>query len=224
IGYSLSNRLDLTANYYWGSIAGADSLSSQPFNRKRNLSFKSLISEVSLRLELKMFRGYKGRTINPFIYGGGGVFFYNPKAEFQGKNIALQPLGTEGQTIPGNETGVYELTQGSVVLGMGIYFRVNENLKIKVDAGTHITFTDYLDDVSGTFPDSIKLAGTSQGELALQLSDRGNVPGYPREGAVRGNPDANDGWIHFGVGIHYNLGGDMRFRSLFGKKASCPAY
>ena len=116
------------------------------------------------------------------------------------------------------------MTQSSVILGLGSYFRVNENLKIKVDAGFHITFTDFLDDVSGRYPDSVKLANTSNGELAIQLSDRSGNTAYPSENRIRGNSDANDGWIHFGIGIHYNLAGDRRFRSLFGRKASCPAY
>ena len=50
LGYSLSNKFELSGNYYWGNIAGADSLSSNRFNQRRNLSFKSLVSELSLRL------------------------------------------------------------------------------------------------------------------------------------------------------------------------------
>jgi hypothetical protein len=64
------------------------------------------------------------------------------------------------------------------------------------------TFTDYLDDVSTTYPDADKLR-SERGQRAVDLSFRGNeVPA----GTPRGSADTNDWFGSMTLGFCFNIG------------------
>jgi hypothetical protein len=75
---------------------------------------------------------------------------------------------------------------------------------VSFEAGFRKTFTDYIDDVSGNYPDPSTLSA-----LAVQLSFRGNEINkdatFPT-GGQRGNPAQKD-YYYFGLlKLHANLG------------------
>ena len=49
---------------------------------------------------LKYIPGSMKYRWTPYVTGGAAVFTFNPKAEYNGEWVALQPLGTEGQGLP----------------------------------------------------------------------------------------------------------------------------
>jgi len=86
-----------------------------------------------------------------------------------------------------------------------------------VNIGIRNANTDYLDDVSTTYPDITDLA-RSRGPLAVELSDRGlmlDAEGdrIDREGEQRGDSTVKDRYIFVGIGFNYYFG-DVR----------CPTY
>jgi hypothetical protein len=97
----LVDRLDLSLRYMHGSVEGDDALSEEKDNRARNQSFHTNIDEVSALLRFRVFSVRKQRAINPYGMFGLGYFWFNPKANYEGETYELQPLGTEGQYIPG---------------------------------------------------------------------------------------------------------------------------
>ncbi len=205
IGYNLDRHIDVRINYYHGKIEGADSLTNENDNLLRNLSFQSKIDELSLGVYYKLFELRSKRTFNPYVFAGFGWFFFNPKAEYNGTMVELQPLGTEGQYITetSDHPKPYKLTQKVIPFGIGVNIRLNEYWKLKVEFAEHFTFTDYLDDVSGKYPDSLSLSYAPNGALAVALSNRRDGYKYP-SGNNRGNTNKKDNYCHFGVGIIYN--------------------
>ncbi|MBS1764464.1 MAG: hypothetical protein JSS90_05815 [Bacteroidetes bacterium] len=213
IGAHLTRHLNVQLNYYHGSVEGVDSLTKENDNKKRNLSFESRIDEISLLFSLSLFSNRTKRLAIPYVFAGGGIFFFNPKARYWGSNpeyygqlISLQPLGTEGQYLTeGDHPKPYKLYQAVIPIGIGTYFRLNQKWRLKVEFAEHFTFTDYLDDASGKYPDMNALAQTPNGDLAVYFSDRRKTksPLNPK-GGNRSNATRNDNYIHFGVGIVYN--------------------
>ena len=221
IGYSPNNNMVLQFHFLHGKLTGADSLSNKRGNRLRNLSFQSTVDEISLRMEYKLFATWRKKFINPFAYAGVGAFWFNPKAELNGTLYELQPIGTEGQFIQADDdiyNKPYKLTQGSGLIGGGLYFRLSNYVKLRFDAAVHLTITDYIDDVSSGYADSTSLALAPDGGLAILLADRNNNGIYPSAGNKRGNDSNKDSYVHFGVGIEINLAGDNKLKSIFSKR------
>ena len=111
----------------------------------------------------------------------------------------LQPLGTEGQgtkAYPGLTP--YKLTQFGVPFGIGAKISLSKILCVGLEWGMRKTYTDYLDDVSTTYPDPVLLKA-QKGEIAMELSNR-SIPvagEHPvQAGVQRGNSKTRD-WYSF---------------------------
>ncbi len=84
-------------------------------------------------------------------------------------------------------------------------------------------FTDYLDDVSGTYADSAYLSNNrslSSSKLAFRGNEILNGENYPAEGAQRGNPKSKD-WYYTGV-IRFSY--YLKGRNNNSKKYGCPTF
>jgi hypothetical protein len=119
-------------------------------------------------------------------------------------------MGTEGQAR-GEE---YGLVSAAVILGGGVKIDMNPSLSWNIEISGRLSFTDYLDDVSGVYGDPNAIAG-SHGDIAAALADRSVEIGerIGRVGRQRGDSKSNDSYVFLTVGLAY------RFRPL-----SCPAY
>ena len=97
---NLSARAMLTV----GQLRGSDEHATDEDKRMRNLSFVSPITEFSLIGEYNIF-GFdptdNESIFTPHVLLGVGVLRFNPKTEYNGQTVILQPLGTEGQGIDG---------------------------------------------------------------------------------------------------------------------------
>jgi hypothetical protein len=193
--YNINERWSVKGYLGYGRISGADSLGSSDYRKVRNLSFYSDIYEVSLQFEWNMIRNISrfngGHPMVPFLFGGIGVFNFNPSVDFRGRTWELQPLGTEGQgSTQYNDRRKYYLTQLCIPAGIGFKKKVSSRFTVGLEVGARITFTGYLDDVSGTYADA-RVVGATHGEIAQALSNRTgerNPAGFntAREGDPRG--------------------------------------
>ncbi|GEM_PF-726185 len=212
IGIHLTRHVNLQLNYYHGSIEGADSLTKERDNKQRNLSFETRIDEISFQLSASLFSNRTKKLAIPYVFAGGGLFFFNPRAryygsnpEYYGKLVSLQPLGTEGQYITeGDYPKPYKLYQAVFPIGIGTYIRINPKWRLKVEFSEHFTLTDYLDDASGKYPNMEALSLTPKGELASYFADRRLNRTQDPTGRNRSNATKNDNYIHFGIGLVYN--------------------
>ena len=211
--YNINKRLAAKIAVSYGEVEGNDAGSGIESHRQRNLSFKSSIADVSATFEFNFFKYNKNNPkhngFTPYVAVGLGIFFFNPEANYHGKWYYLQPLGTEGQNDP-SYSGVkkYNLYSLHIPIEGGFKIHLKKNWNINVFASVHKTFTDYLDDVSGTYPSTASLPSGSRG-IAAALSDRsGEVPGAEkigRAGYQRGESSKLDDFVFVGVAVSYTF-------------------
>ena len=85
--YTLNDYVMLRAGAAFGMVAAADSVSSNPFQKARNLSFRSNIFELSGQVDLhfKKFKiGSQKHYYTPYLTSGLAVFHFQPKARYNG--------------------------------------------------------------------------------------------------------------------------------------------
>lgn len=207
---NFNTRWVLKNSFSFGQIAFDDKKSPNAFNRQRNLHFRSNIGELSSMIELNFLEFDKtkpNKWFSPFFSVGFAVLYFNPQAELNGQWYYLQPLGTEGQNDP-SFSGVdkYRLVSFAIPVGGGFKFSINRNWNIGIFGEIRVTFTDYLDDVSGAYPSALSLPEGTRG-VAYQLYDRspevGERIGVP--GRQRGSTTTNDFYLFGGVTVSYTF-------------------
>ena len=200
----------------WGNVGGNDATSPNAFEQARNLNFNSNVFEGAVVLEFN-FQNFHSRRpredkpVSPYLLAGFGITHFNPKSEYKGGNYFLRDLGTEGQAR-GEE---YALVTPAMIAGFGLKIDMNPSWSWNIEISNRFTFTDYLDDVSGTYADYRTVAGY-HGDAAGGLSDRSLEVGDVRigeRGRQRGNAKNKDMYIFASIGLAY------RFVSV-----GCPAY
>lgn len=205
--YNFNERLALRMGICGGRIGGNDTNSENSFETLRNLNFSSNIVDIASQFEfnfLPYIHGSKKEFFTPYLFAGFNVFYYNPQTEYDGVVYDLRPLGTEGQFIAEEYTTV----DAGLVYGGGIKFSLNYMWSIEVEVSARKLFTDYLDDVSKTYPEYDDLENL-RGEVAVALSDRSvellEVP-IGETGRQRGNSKNNDYYAMLGISIVYYFG------------------
>lgn len=208
VQYNFSKRFSVAGQFVQMRVSGADENATLIADQRRNLSFRSDIYELGIigKLNLVSFNIPAGQKASPYLFGGVAGFYFNPQAQFQGDWYALQPIGTEGQGDPGGGEK-YSLLSLSIPFGVGFKFAVNDRLNIGIELGLRKTFTDYLDDVSGLYPDLDRLRETDP--LAASLSFRQpegleNIAMNPG-GTPRGDASTTDWYFIGGITISINL-------------------
>lgn len=214
--YGLKNYLSFGINFYHLYLAGYDSdnesssLFDDAFYRKvRNLSFYTAVNQFYVDARYEPFRteerwDIKKGIFSPYISGGLGFFSFNPKTIYQGREIELQPIGTEGQGIKPYD-GKYELLSFCIPFSVGFRWINPERVySIGLDFTYTYTFTDYIDDVSGNYADPTIFKdkySISQAELVTALANR-NAYGLNSQysyitgtGQQRGNPNSKDNYM-----------------------------
>lgn len=231
IGYQINDFAEVKFGFNYAQIAGGDVNASDKAVQARNLSFYSNIYEFSLRGEWNVlgFQPYNySRPISPFIFAGISGFKFDPKTNFEGQKVPLQPLGTEGQGMPDRPQS-YKLFDFAVPFGIGAKYALTENWTLGIEFGARFTFTDYLDDVSGTYVAYEDLLA-GNGELAAALGNReGELTGSPpvsvATGTQRGDNNSTDWYFIAGLTITYNfidsgmLGSRKKIRR---RRTGCP--
>jgi len=221
-GYQILPRVNLRAGFTYAKVGGADSVSKQEDIRMRNLSFQTNISEFSLVAEVNTFdMDYK--RWSPYIFGGLAVFHFNPYTyDRQNNKVYLQPLSTEGEGLPGYSQKPYALTQLALPFGGGVKFDISEKVRIAFEVGLRKLFTDYLDDVSGNYPDPNELMA-AKGQEAVELSYREDeLPNgdlnFPQKGITRGSPKYKDYYYFTGIHLNFQLFDSNNSQRLYSSK------
>lgn len=199
--YNINYRLAARVNLLFGSIQADDAYAKTDAAHQRNLNFKSPITEFSGQLEFNFLDyqiGSEKRKFSPYLFLGIAGFKFNPQGNLAGNWVPLQPLGTEGQGLPGGSSKKkYKLLQISIPFGVGFRTNLSKGIGLSIEWGMRKTFTDYLDDVSKTYYNPVALAAARGGTAAL-LSDpsKGTDPSFSNVGRQRGNSTTKD-WYSF---------------------------
>lgn len=206
--YNFNKRLAAKLSLSYGRISGDDSRSDNNFQQARNLDFRSNVWDMAAQMEFNFFPyehwSYEN-WFTPYVFGGFSVFRVNPKTDLQGETYELREWGTEGQQI-GDE---YLKINPAVVYGLGMKWNIDRVWTINLEISGRALFTDYIDDVSGTYPNKLELEDL-RGPTAVALSDR-SIPDLNdfqlgEEGRQRGNSKDNDSFNFITIGVTYFLG------------------
>lgn len=245
--YDFNTRIAARIAGHYGYIYG-DSKDNKKSLQYKNLSFQSYLLEFEGGIEINFleFRpGSSNHNFTPFIFGGFSVFKFNPQAQYEGKLYDLQPLGTEGQgTTAYPDKTPYKLMSWAIPFGGGIKWAVSKRVNLTLEYGLRKTFTDYLDDVSTTYPDvdllsaekspvaallSVRMYESWAADQGLNISlgdngqpaNQGDYRAYLEKlktasGSQRGNSQDKDWYSIFGLSVTFKIVGP--------KKGVCPAY
>ena len=178
----------------------------------RGLHFRSSVFELSGQIEFNFLPFEAGNALytwTPFVYTGLSFFHFNPQAENKdGLWVDLQELGTEGQgstTFP--ERTKYPLVQLAIPLGGGLKIAINPSFNIILEYGVRKTFTDYLDDVSATYPEGINSNVADISNATYEMSD---PTGTHIQGEQRGDPDKKDWYSFAGITLSFKLNNEPK--------------
>lgn len=206
--HHLTDRLGLRLQALYGTLQGYDSGSDDSLAVLRNLHFRTRLFEASGLFEVNFFKyrsTEKGsRTWTPFMFAGLAYFRANPRALLNDTWYELQPLGTEGQGTTVRDTEPYKVDQIAIPFGMGLKFNLGK-VDLQLEWSARRTYTDYIDDISGTYVDSDVLA-VENGPLAAALADRSGLnalPGFSNADRARGDMNTRDWYYYAGISITY---------------------
>lgn len=236
--YKYARRLAVKGGFYYQLLSGSDNLTKEPFRHNRNLSFRSNIFELSVQTEfyftkeqsghlykIKNAKGMKSYDWQSYLFVGIGGFYYNPQAKYKGDWVSLQPLGTEGQGLPGGAKK-YSRVSACIPYGLGIKYGLDKDWSVGLEIGIRKTFTDYIDDVSTIYYDNSALF-VAHGEASAALADPslqnypdefgGNATGYVQSaaGQQRGDKKDKDAYMFINITVSYKVPHKRRTRSKF---------
>ncbi len=210
-------------------VEGDDKLTTNTPRRYRNLNFRNTLYNLSFTGEWVFYEDpdlgntYRYRnSFRSYLFGGIGVFYHNPQASYQGQWVNLRPLQTEGV--------LYSPFSLSVPAGLGFYFTFQRKHRIGFEFAYWKTFTDYVDDISGTYPTTPPTDPLAKA-LSLRTPELGakaasDDPGvyYSHDwGQKRGDKTRKDAVLTMSLTYSYVIRGKSSFYrskfSWFGKKS-----
>lgn len=233
VKYNFRKYFGVQVNFMQGKLYGDDSKSLLDWQITRNLDFHSPITEATFLVEIHLSQfiknSYRIRKFNPYSFVGFGVFRFDPKTTYQGQEIDLQSLGTEGQGISGYPPK-YKKNSYSIPFGLGFKYPLTKNLFIGMELSTRWTLTDYIDDISQYYLD-YEFLRMHNGQLAADLSNRsGELEGRTRKdltGINRGN-NSNDSFYTAMLNLSFRFSQDpykKQQRRIFRKnRLACPVF
>jgi hypothetical protein len=203
--WNRSPKYAFRATAMYGSFNATD-YRNFGYLRNRNLEVQTSLYELSVCAEYNLLRYdvMDGQTSAPYLFLGVGGLYFNPQARYQDKFIDLRPLGTEGQLIL--DTKTYSPFQVVIPVGFGIKLGLWQRLSLGFEFGIRQTFTDYLDDISTTYPNLDALAKINP--IAAEMSYRVPTITGQRvavEGVKRGDNYKSDRYYTLGVTMTYSL-------------------
>lgn len=208
--YRVAQTVSIKTGLTYLRISGADSLSTNPGRAGRNLHFRNDMFELSLEGQYFFYEindlGGTYRYRNDFrAYGFAGVagFYHNPKTQYNGAWIPLQPLSTEG--IPYKKLGM------SIPMGVGVYFTIEKKYRLGWELGWRKTFTDYLDDVSTTYSGNVTGIAADVANRNDELAKSPTNPDNYTPGNKRGDPTHKDAYMTSTISASYVLRGKSSF-------------
>lgn len=194
-------------NAMYGNIRANDARSVNEYQQVRNINFSSPVLELTLQVEFNLFNylpgvfdGVGNKRLSPYLFTGIGGVFFEPKATFEDETYKLRDYGTEGQD---GET-IYKNYAMTVPYGAGVKYNITKNWNLIGEAGYRTARTDYLDDVSGYYPDFTGLVQDGYSNLRKNLSDP-SVTEIGRPNTQRGDFRKRDTYLFVGVSLTYTF-------------------
>jgi hypothetical protein len=150
----ISFRGAVAYNMIRGNDAVSDGTGDDVYRRIRNLSFVNHMFEIKADMIYDIFAN-KGTYLKrpdyvPYVFWGIAVFYQTPYAQLNNKTGAYNNLRTynEGKNSEGMSVSPIQM---AIPIGLGFRKKLNKEWDFAFEIGWRITFTDFLDDVSGNY-------------------------------------------------------------------------
>ena len=227
---NFSKYIAVRGNLLYGKLSGDDANSYLVWQKQRNLDFNSTLIELAILGEYHLF-GYnfgEENPVSPYLTAGLGAFYFNPTTKLNGVTYELQPLGTEGQGLPGYSSKYSRLSL-AITFGAGAKFKVNDRINVSVDILARKTFTDYIDDLSTDYVAYEELAA-GNGVIAANLGNRigeylgQDEPVSVQTGTQRGGSDVADYYFTGMVTITFKLNRNVNLFGSHKHRTDCPKF
>ena len=152
----ITSHIAFTADANYIRLVADDDLVSSVKRRRtsnayiRNLHIRNDVIEVGIhgRYEFLPTFDYftKRKKINGFVTLGLGLLYTNPQAKDSSGNWRnLRPMHTENKS--------YAAFTAYIPVSLGLQYKISNHFDLEFEFGYRFTFTDYLDDVKGTYVD-----------------------------------------------------------------------
>ena len=138
-----------------------------------------------------------GRRYSPFLFAGVGGVHFNPKTNLYGTEYELPQYATESADL----SDKYKKYAITIPYGAGVKYNISGNWNLVGELGYRTAFTDYLDDVSGKYPDLINL---DPNDIKRDLTDPSN-PKIGVPGTQRGDFRKRDTYMFGGFSLTYTF-------------------
>ena len=218
VRFNLNNRWSFRFDYTHAKVKGSDEVIQ--WRPERGLSFTTNINDFSLVAEFNFLEYYTGnpkRNVSPYIFGGISVFTYTPYAMVGDSLVNLRYENPKEKTLRYTEPSLPEDAKWyeyfvyksmpvalSIPFGVGLKFSISRHLAGTVEWRMQKTFTDYLDDVEGVYPNDNQHAIVTVDGVDYDLSD---PTGNFHSGQQRGDAAFNDwfGMLRISLTWKFNL-------------------
>jgi hypothetical protein len=194
---------------------------SDAFQRyARNQDAKAVIFENTLLMEFTPFRmnpeskkAHKRGQV--YLAAGVAFFHFEPYSTVAGSQtwVKTYELDLEGQGFGAGYPPKYSLWQFGIPLAIGYRWDLGKHLNLGIEYMYRMTFTDYLDGVSGKYVSSAAFQehlSPKNAILAEQVADKGQYavpelegPNIP--GNARGNPGNKDAYSTITITFYYKV-------------------
>jgi hypothetical protein len=211
--YNINNRMAVRVGMNYGFLDADDSrIKNFPYLQARNLNFKSHVAELAATYELNFFKyalvpSRDTKKWTPYIFMGASIFYYNPYTTLDGNKYYLESVGTEGQKTPDKpvRNKGYNQYAFAIPYGGGVKIGLSQNWALAVEVSSRLTFTDYIDDVSGNYaePEDVNFF-TNGRNIGLDLYDR-SIERIGIPGKQRGTSKDKDRFMFVGVSLTYTI-------------------
>jgi len=197
---NFSSSFAWTNSFSYAQVSGNDK--NFAFNSARNLNFKSDIYEYASTFEfnyLKYGVGVLENKFTSYLFAGIGVFGFNAQGYYNNQWYNLKDFQTEGVS--------YQPYSFAIPFGIGVKWILNKNFNFECQLGFRRTYTDYLDDVSKTYPDiTLKLKSSAAAATLTDPSALLNGGVFVnKNGYKRGNSDNYDWYMIAQVSLSYRI-------------------
>lgn len=186
--YYSSSRWAFRLSYSNINITGSDAVAK--FRPERGLDFKAKLHDISIVAEFNFFdywTGSRRNYVSPYILGGISTFFFkNTPAD--GTDLHSMDMWTEGVK--------YSNMSFAIPFGVGVKYSIGKRLGLALEWRMNKTFTDYIDDVHGLYPET---------DVVVDDYNYTDPTDNYEPGMQRGNSFDNDWFSYLNVSVVYKF-------------------
>lgn len=228
--YTIHPALGITMGLNYGSLYATDKWNYdlalaapdqgadgyQRYARAQNA--RDFIFEGSFMFEVTPLRSNpEGRLAHrrgqPYLGVGVAYFHYEPYStvNYGQTFVKTHDLSIEGQDFGDGFPKKESLWQLAVPMAIGYRWDLGKHLNLGIEYKYRLTFTDYLDGVSGKYiskKDFYAHLPPKEAQIAYEISDKSYFAGLSQpnvKGNMRGNPENNDSYSTFSITFYYKL-------------------